>query len=121
MSKHYERSLLAASLAAYLGYYVFADSMLRGWVYYVATGALAALAGYGFRESAASWAGVAASSLMMSEGAQQALCGLATIGVDLNGRDLCKRALGDDIYTALASVAMAGFVVLLWPILRPRR
>ena len=118
---HYERTLLSACLAAYFGYYVFADSMLRGWVYYVATGALAAVAGYGWRMRAQTWAGTAAAALMMSEGAQQALCGLATIGVDLTGRDLCKRALGDDLYTALASVALAGFVMLLWPILQPRK
>ena len=118
---HFERTLLAACLAAYLGYYVFADSVMRSWVYYVATGALAAVAGYGWRIRSQTWAGIAAASLMMSEGAQQALCGLATIGVDRNGRDLCKRALGDDIYTAMASLAMAGFVVLLWPILRPRK
>ena len=118
---HFERTLLAACLAAYFGYYVFADSVMRGWVYYVATGALAAVAGYGWRAMAQTWAGIAAASLMMSEGSQQALCGLATIGVDLNGRDLCKRALGDDIYTAMASLAMAGFVVLLWPILRPQK
>lgn len=116
---HHERVLLAACLAAYFGYYVFADSMLRGWVYYVATGAMAAVAGYGWRTRARTWAGIAATSLMMSEGTQQALCGLATIGVDLNGRDLCKRALGDDLYTALASLALAGFLMLLWPILRP--
>ena len=118
---HYERTLLAACLAAYFGYYVFADSLLRGWVYYVATGALAAVAGYGWRTRAQTRAGTAAAALMMSEGAQQALCGLATIGVDLNGRDLCKRALGDDLYTAVASVALAGFVMLLWPILQPRK
>ena len=88
-------------------------------MYYVATGALAAVAGFGLRAHAQTWAGTAAAALMMSEGAQQALCGLATIGVDLNGRDLCKRALGDDLYTGLASVALAGFVMLLWPILRP--
>lgn len=117
----YERSLLAASIAAYFGYYVFADSLLRGWVYYVATGAMAAVAGYGWRAHAQTWAGIAAASLMMSEGTQQALCGLATIGVDLNGRDLCKRALGDDLYTALASLALAGFILLLWPILQPRK
>lgn len=115
----YELTLLLVCLAAYFGYYVFADSMLRGWVYYVATGALAAVAGYGWRTRAQTWAGIAAASLMMSEGTQQALCGLATIGVDLNGRDLCKRALGDDLYTALASLALAGFLMLLWPILRP--
>ena len=117
----YEIALLAASVAAYFGYYVFADSVMRGWVYYVGSGALAAVAGYGWRSRAHTWAGIAAASLMMSEGAQQALCGLATIGVDLNGRDLCKRALGDDLYTVLASLAVAGFVVLLWPILRPRK
>ena len=119
--RHFERILLAACLAAYFGYYVFADSLVRGWVYYVATGVLAVVAGYGWRVMAASWAGVSASTLMMSEGAQQALCGLATIGVDLNGRDLCKRALGDDLYTALASLALAGLMVVLWPTLRPQR
>ena len=118
---HFERFLLAVCIAAYFGYYVFADSLMRGWVYYVATGGLAAVAGYGWRVRSVSWAGVAASSLMMSEGAQQALCGLATMGVDLTGRDLCKRALGDDLYTALASLALAGLVVVLWPTLRPQR
>ena len=121
MTARYERVLLSTCLAAYFVYYVFADSLLRGWVYYVATGALAAVSGYGWRTHAETWAGASAAALMMSEGAQQALCGLATIGVDLNGRDLCKRALGDDLYTALASVALAGFVMLLWPIPQPRK
>lgn len=116
----YERMLLAACLAAYFGYYVFADPAIRGWVYYVAIGALTAVAGYGWRVRAASWAGVAASALMMSEGAQQALCGLATIGAaELNGKDLCRRALGGDLYAAAASLVCAGLLVVLWPILRP--
>lgn len=118
---HFERILLSACLAAYFGYYVFADSLVRGWVYYVATGGLAAVAGYGWRVRSASWAGAAASSLMMSEGAQQALCGLATMGADLTGKDLCKRALGPDLYAALASLALAGLLVVIWPILRPRK
>lgn len=118
---HFERILLSACLAAYFGYYVFADSLVRGWVYYVATGALAAVAGYGWRMRAVSWAGVTASSLMMSEGAQQALCGMATMGAGMNGKDLCRRALGDDLYAALASLVCAGLIVLLWPILQPRK
>lgn len=121
MTAHYERVLLATCIAAYFGYYVFADSLMRGWVYYVATGALAAVAGYGWRVHAQTWYGAAATTVMMSEGAQQALCGLATIGVDLSGRDLCKRALGDDLYTGLASLAMAGLMVIAWPILRPQK
>ena len=121
MTAHYERVLLATCLAAYFGYYVFADSLMRGWVYYVSTGALAAVSGYGWRTHAKTWAGAAASALMMSEGTQQALCGLATIGVDLNGRDLCKRALGDDPYTVLASLVCAGLMVIAWPILRPQK
>lgn len=118
---HFERILLAACLSTYFGYYVFADSVMRGWVYYVASGGLAAIAGYGWRVKADTWAGAAAATLMMSEGAQQAACGLATIGVDLNGRDLCKRALGDDIYTVAASLVIAGLMVIAWPILRPRK
>ena len=111
----FDRILLAASLAAYFGYYVFADSMLRGWVYYVMTGGLAVVAGYGLRQSARTWPGLAGATLMVSEGAQQAVCGLATIGADLNGQDLCKRALGDDLYTAVASLVCAALLVLLWP------
>lgn len=107
--------LLVASLAAYFGYYAFADSIMRGWVYYVMTGGLAVVAGYGLRISARSWAWLAGGTLMVSEGAQQALCGLATIGVDLTGRDLCKRALGDDLYTIAASVVCAALLMLLWP------
>lgn len=111
----YEIALLVASVAAYFGYYVFADSLMRGWVYYVMTGGLAVVAGYGLRQTARNWIGVAGATLMMSEGAQQAACGLATIGLDLNGRDVCKRALGDDLYTAVASLLCAALLVLLWP------
>jgi hypothetical protein len=116
----FDRILLAASLAAYFGYYVFAGSLMRGWVYYVMTGMLAVVAGCGLRKSAQSWPGLAGATLMVSEGAQQAVCGLATIGVDLNGQDLCKRALGDDLYTAVASLVCASALVLLWPNPPPR-
>lgn len=118
---HHERNLLAACLAAYFGYYWFSDPLLRGWVYYVGTGLLAAVAGYGWREHAKTWYGVAAASLMMSEGSQQTVCGLVTIGMDLTGRDLCKRALGEDFYTALVSLVCAGLLVLVWPIQQPRK
>jgi hypothetical protein len=111
----FDRILLSASLTAYFGYYVFAGSLVRGWVYYVMTGALAAVAGCGLRKSARSWHGVAGATLMVSEGAQQAVCGLATIGADLTGQDLCKRALGEDLYTAVASLLCAALLVLLWP------
>lgn len=115
----YEALLLFTSVAAYFGYYVVPDALMRGWVYYVMTGALAVVAGYGLRLSAQRWYGLAGGTLMVSEGAQQAACGLMTIGVDLNGRDLCKRALGDDLYTALVSILCAALLVLLWP--SPRR
>lgn len=116
----FDRILLSASLAAYFGYYVFADSLLRGWVYYVMTGGLAVVAGCGLRKASTSWPGLAGATLMVSEGAQQAACGLATIGVDLDGRDLCKRALGEDLYTLTASLLCAALLMLLWPSPRAR-
>lgn len=107
---------LGATIAAYFGYYVFADSpIMRGWVYYVMTGGLAVVAGYGLRRDRKTWAGVAGATLMVSEGAQQAACGLATMGVDLTGRDLCKRALGEDLYTIVASLVCAALLMLIWP------
>ena len=117
----FDRLLLVASLAAYFGYYVFADSMVRGWVYYVMTGGLAVVAGCGLRRSSASWPGLAGATLMVSEGAQQAACGLATMGADLTGRDLCKRALGDDLYTLAASLVCAALMMLLWPSPQPKQ
>lgn len=117
----FDRILLSVALAAYFGYYVFAGSLLRGWVYYVMAGALAVVAGCGLRKSSRSWPGLAGSTLMVSEGAQQAACGLATIGVDLTGQDLCKRALGDDLYTLIASLVCAAMLMLLWPNQPPKQ
>jgi hypothetical protein len=121
--------LLAVSLATYFGYYGFAVSA-RPWVYYPMLGLLAAAAGHplrGFYAAAFSretlparrrlmLCGVAAGSLMISEGLQQFVCGLADAST--GGVDVCRAWLGSDVMSALVSILAAAVVVWKWPPLK---
>lgn len=99
----------AATIAVYFGYYVADERLARAQIYYVMCGAFMALTGmllaHGFRPSAL------ASALMVTEGAQQAICGALTFG-ELPGCDLCLAVGGSDVYRALGSLTLAGMVTL---------
>jgi hypothetical protein len=121
--------LLLVSLATYFGYYGFTISV-RPWVYYPMLGLLAVAAGHplrgmfalAFEAERRPWhrrgllCGVAAGSLMISEGLQQFACGL--IDAKTGGVDVCRSALGSDAMSALASILAAGLVVWKWPPLK---
>ena len=107
--------LLAVALSAYFGYYAVPAGDARNWAYYIATGALMAAVGAVVRIRSAGLAGMAAGCLMLAEGAQQSICGLATMGIDPAGRDVCRAWLGEDIYRAAGSLALSGLLlVMLW-------
>lgn len=105
--------LAVVAVATYFGYYSISPA-IRGWVYYAMTGALHVACGLVLRRRAQHWAGLVAAGLMVSDGAQQALCGAATIGRDTQGADVCRVLLGTDLYTALASAIGAALVLALW-------
>ena len=121
-------ALLVVSVATYFGYYVFAVSF-RPWVYYAMSGLVFVVAGHVARakfaadyqatDPAQSWrraillGGVAAGALMIGEGLQQAGCG--AIDAATHGVDVCRKVLGSDLHSALASACLALLVVWKWP------
>ena len=121
-------ALLVVSVATYFGYYVFAVSV-RPWIYYPMSGLVFVVAGHVARAKFAAdyqatdpaliWrragllGGVAAGSLMIGEGLQQAGCGM--VDAATHGVDVCRKVLGSDLHSALASAAVAGLVVWKWP------
>ena len=121
--------LLVVAVATYFGYYGFAVSA-RPWVYYPMLGLLAVAAGHplrgffaeAFGQAQGVWqrramlAGVAAGSLMISEGLQQFACGL--IDASTGGIDTCRHALGGDAVAVLASLVGATVVMWKWPPLK---
>ena len=109
-----ERTTAAMAVAVYFGYYVMPTPDSRGWAFYAATGALVVRLGLHLRQEARTGYGLFAAALLVSEGLQQAGCGLATWGITPDGQDLCKLALGADLYAVLASMAGALLVMMLW-------
>ena len=102
------------TFAAYFTYYGFADLRDRRWMYYVACGVLAAWVGWCWRQDGLRQGRTLlafAGTMMLIEGSQQAVCGL--LRWRSTGRaDLCVQVLGDTVYTALASLLLAG--ALTW-------
>ena len=120
--------LAVVAVATYFGYYYF-PVPVRPWVFYPASGLLSAASGwvahilcaerYASTHQAGWLAGVAAAALMMSEGLQQAVCGL--IDARTGGVDVCRAAMGGDAYTILASMAGAALVMTPWLLTQLRK
>lgn len=116
------RDIISAvvAIAAYFTYYGFADLRDRRWAYYVMGGVLAAWVGWCWRRDGLTQGRTLLAftgTLMLIEGPQQAVCGALRWQSPLPG-DLCVQVLGDTIYTALASLALAAawtWGAALWP------
>lgn len=102
------------AVAAHFSYYYFPPGWQRGWAFYVSMGVLTAWVGYGWRAMAKTWPGVLAGCLLITEGAQQAVCGSLTAWVQPDGRDICRAMIGDDIYRIVGSLALAGLLLVVW-------
>lgn len=103
-----------AAFAAYFTYYGFADLRDRRWMYYVMGGVLASWIGWCWRQDGLRQGRTVLAftgTLMLIEGPQQAVCGLLRWRTT-SPQDLCVQVLGDTVYTALASLLLAG--VLTW-------
>lgn len=122
------RDILSAvvAVAAYFSYYGFADLRDRRWAYYVLGGVLAAWVGWCWRQEAMVEQRALkcfVGSLMLIEGAQQALFGMLR-WQSPSGVDLGVQVLGETVYIALASLALAAvwtWRARLWPSLPPAR
>lgn len=103
--------VLAASLAAFLGYYG-APAEDRPDLYYVACGVLLLTLALRLWPLVRSWSGHLACAICVVEAPQQALCGLVLWRQAATGEDLCRRVLGADLYAAAASVALAAVLAI---------
>ena len=101
--------VLAAALVAFFGYYL-APEAHRPDFYYVAGGALLLTLALRLWPFARSWADHLACAICIVEAPQQSLCGLALWGKVATGEDLCRRALGADLYMAAASLVLAAAI-----------
>lgn len=112
---------LGLAVAAYLGYYGFADSVNRAWANYVGTGALMAWMAWRERQPGprrSTGVGIFAATYIVIEAAQQAIFGALSWGKLPTGKDLGVELLGEPVYTALTSLLLAGVWTwrrALWP------
>lgn len=110
----------ALAVAAYFSYYYFQDIRDRRWMFYVASGVLVAWLGWCMRQDGFMQRRLLlafAGTLLMIEGAQQAVCGMLRWQAP-GPRDLCVQVLGDSVYTAVASLLLAAawtWSDRLWP------
>lgn len=98
------------TFAAYFTYYGFAELQDRRWMYYVMGGVLATWVGWCWRQDGLVQGRTLlafAGSVMLIEGPQQAVCGVLRWRTTAP-QDLCVQVLGDTVYTALASLLLAG-------------
>jgi hypothetical protein len=108
---------LAASVSAYLGYYMLPMAQ-RPWGYYVASGVLVFVLAAQLRSLQTKAVGVFAYTYVMIESAQQAVCGAFAWGAKTGGMDVCKVAGLGDMYPALAALGLAALWAWraeLWP------
>lgn len=109
---------MLAALVAFYGYYLW-PLVDRPDVYYIATGLLIVVLALRWLADAKTWAGHLACAVCVIEGAQHSACGAATWGQVATGVDLCRRALGADLYAASVSLALSG--ALAWGVKTWRR
>ncbi len=103
----------ALALPTYYGYYVFADSLLRGWVYYVCSAVLMAWLAWCYVPSW--WVGRFAVVLILLESSQQAVCGSITGALRPDGQDLCVGLVGETPYRIGLSLVLAAIITgALW-------
>lgn len=104
-----ERLALLAVAATFWGYYVIPDDLARRWAYYAAQGAILAAAGWLLRPAARTFPGLLACAVLMFEGGQQALCGMAHMTWPPAG-DACVDLIGAQPYQALLSLTAAALI-----------
>ena len=104
--------LSALALTTYFGYYLLRDPWQRGWLYYAATGALVAALAWWWQPGGP--LGALARAWVLIESGQQAACGSLTLaagGGAADGRDVCVRYVGEDIYRAVLALTLAALIV----------
>lgn len=110
--------VLAVVLFAFYGYYPW-PAADRPDVYYVAAGALVITLALRLWPFARSWSDHLACALCLVEASQQSLCGLVMWGQLATGADLCKRAVGPDVYALAASLVAS--IAIAWGVKAWRR
>lgn len=104
--------VLAASLAAFFGYYFWPEHE-RPDAYYVALGVLVLTLALRLWPFARSRFDHLACAVCVVEASQHSLCGLLAWGAISTGEDLCKRIAGPDLYVAVASL-IASAALAYW-------
>ena len=109
---------LVLAVAAYLGYYSFADLTQRAWAYYVATGVLMAWLAWERRQTATTGPAAFVATYILIESAQQAFFGALAWGSLPTGQDLAVQLGFEPVYVAATSLLLAGVWTWrrsLWP------
>ena len=101
--------VLAAALTAFYAYYLW-PAADQPDVYYVAGGVLVITLALRLWPFARSWADHLACAVCLVEASQQSLCGLVMWGQLATGEDLCRRAVGPDVYALAASLVVSASI-----------
>lgn len=110
--------VLGAVATAHAGYYLWPVGIDRQWAFYVLGGAgfaMLCLASLPAQPVASEVGALAAVGCWWGalEGLQQSVCGLIEWSAALDGRDLCVRVMGEDIYQVAVGLLAAVAIVRL--------